>query len=244
MTRCLPRMGAWPLLLAMAGSGIAVSAVAGRAGAEPPGDEEVQRRTRFIQQRLDLGTAAADRWWYAWYTIYGGLSVGQAAIAIAVTDRGLRIDNAVGAFSTSLGIVPLGLSPLQARFAADRLRALPESTPQQRRAKLTQGEDILRAAAEDELFGRSWVSHLVGNGVSLAFGVVLAVGYDRPEAGIINFAAGLALNELQILTQPTRAIDDWREYKRHGASRASEQPDVLRWMVTPQAGGLGVAGCF
>jgi hypothetical protein len=232
------RMMAWPLLLA-----IAMSSVATPARAEEPSDEEVQRRISFLQQRLDQGTAAADRWWYAWYSIFTGLAVGQAVIAIAVTDPDLRTDNVVGAFASSLGVVPLGFSPLEARFAGDRLRALPESTPDQRRKKLAQGEGILRSAAEQEQFGRSWVSLLLGNSVALAFGIVLGVGYERPVSGVINFAGGVVITELQILTQPTQAIDDWHQYRRHGPP-ADQGPEPSRWVVAPQAGGLSVGACF
>lgn len=215
-----------------------------RAAAAPPDDAEVAARIRFIEQRLDAGTAAADRWWYAWYSIYGGLAVGQAVVAIAVTDPGTRTDNVVGAVSTSLGIVPLGLSPLEARFAAGRLSAYPESTPAERRAKLRAGEAMLRSVAEEERFGRSWVAHLLGNGVALASGIVLGVGYDRPASGIFNFGAGVALTEVQILTQPTQGIDDWREYRRKDTFATKPARRRAHLSVAPSLGGVVMAGSF
>ena len=214
-------------------------------------DEDARRRILFVQQRLDAGTGPANCWWVAWYSAYAGLTVGQAALALGLSDQGLRIDMAVGALTTSLGALTLGAFPLEARFAAARLRALPESTPEQRQRKLGEAEGILRAAAEDEQLGISWVSHVLGNGVALVSGIVLAVAYDRPTSGAINFAAGVLLTEVQILTQPTQAIDDWHQYKRHGPA-VTEEPDQgaahrdrgVRWVIVPQLGGAAIAGSW
>ena len=225
--------------------GFLASAIASPAKAAEPTDGQVRERLDDIAFCLEEGTAAADRWWYAWYGIYTGLTVGQAAVALAVSDHGTRVDMAVGAFSSSLGAVPLGLFPLQARFAAARLRALPEATAAERRAKLVAAEDLLRSTAEEERFGRSWVSHLLGNGVALASGIVLAVGYERPASGITSFVGGVVLTELQILTQPTRAIEDWSRYRRHGPRRHDPRSEQeASWLLVPQPGGIGVAGVF
>ena len=215
------------------------------ARAQQRSDAEIGERIRFIEQRLELGTAAANRWWLSWYSIYGGLTLGQAAIAFGVSDQGLRIDMAVGAFTTSLGSLTLGLFPFEARFAAARVRALPEGDAAQRRAKLAEAEAVFRATAEDEAFGRSWASHLIGNGVALASGIVLGVGYDRPASGILQFAAGVTLTELQILTQPTRALEDWNRYAHQGPTPPEEEEggDAELW-VLPEPGGLGLVGRF
>jgi hypothetical protein len=130
-----------------------------------------------------------------------------------VSDPGLRADMAVGAVGTSLGVVPLGLFPFEARFAAADLRAVAGSSPGERRRKLDAAERSLERSAEAEAFGRSWVAHVLGIGVSLGLGLVLVVGYDRVASGIVNCAGGVAVTELQILTQPTDAIDALREYR-------------------------------
>jgi hypothetical protein len=233
------------LMLALATSGASFTARAeGPPQAEPYSDQEVKRRIQFIEERLDAGTAAADRWWYSWFVIYTGLTVGQATIAIAATDPGLRIDNVVGALSSSLGVVPLGLMSFEPRFAADRLRAVRDGTPKQRRMKLVRAEALLRSAADNERGGRSWLSHLIGNNFALAVGVILGVGYDRPLSGVISFAGGLVVTEAQILSQPTQAIEDWRQYERHGPTTSNDDSASSRWVVVPQSGGLGVAGVF
>lgn len=195
---------------------------AGSAASRAAGvsDDEVTARIEWIQRRLDAGTPAADRWWYGWYTGFTALTVAQALVAGAVTDPGTRADMAVGAVSSALGVAPLGLFGFRARFAAADLREISGTTLDERRRKLRVAERLLEGAADDEAFGRSWVSHLAGVGVSVAGGVVLAVGYDRLESGLVSIASGLLLSELTIWTQPTDAIDARREYAA-GAFRAA-----------------------
>src|SRR4051794_5476544 len=84
------------------------------ARAEPPAlsDAEVTRRLDFIQRRLDLRKPASDRFWYGWHGAYTALTVIQATLAIATTSRDFRIERAVGAVTSSLGVIPLGILPL------------------------------------------------------------------------------------------------------------------------------------
>ncbi len=183
------------------------------AAKPPPPDAEVSRRLAFIEARLQSGTAASNRWWNAWFYGWTAFSVTQAAVALATTDRGLRIDMAVGAASSSLGVLPLGVFPLPSLRAAAKLGALPAASPAERRRKLARGERLLKESAEAEALGRSWINHALGATVSLGFGLLLGLAYKRPVSGVINTVGGIALTELQIFTQPTAAIDDYRTYQ-------------------------------
>ncbi|MDC3955306.1 hypothetical protein [Polyangium jinanense] len=216
--------------------------------AAPPSDEEVTRRIAFLQTRLDRGTPAANRWWYGWYTGWSALTVGQGVIAVAVTDPGLRADAAVGAVGSSLGLIPLGLAPFPARHAAADLRAMPESTPEERRKKLARGERLLRESAESEVLRRKWFNHVLCGTVSTGVGLVLALGYGRPVTGALSATIGIALSEAQIFTMPTAAIDDWKEYQSGGGTGSVGQPrrpaPGVSWFVAPLAGGAVVGGSF
>ena len=198
------------------------------AAADPLSDAEIKSRLAFIEARLKSGTAASNRWWDAWFYGWTAFTVTQAAVACATTDRGLRIDMAVGAVSSSLGVIPLGLFPLPSRHAAAKLAALPGATPDDRRRKLGRAEHLLKESAEAEALGRSWFNHALGGAVSLGFGLLLGFAYKRPVAGVINTLGGIALVEIQIFTQPTAAIDDFRTYQRFRL----------------KADGLGVSGRF
>jgi len=214
----------------------------------PLSDADVARRIAFLEERLDRGTPAAKRWWFGWYTGWTALTVVQGTAALVVGDPGLRTDAAVGAVGSSLGLIPLGLAPFPARYAAADLRAMPASTPEERRRKLTRGERLLRESAEAEALRRKWFNHALCVTVSTGVGLVLALGYERPVTGALSAMAGIALSEAQIFTMPTAAIDDWDEYRRSGGAgsvgRMRRPPSGITWFVSPLAGGAMVGGAF
>lgn len=242
-----PRTLAAALPLAAALSAAPARAEPPSPAGAPPSDEEVTRRIDHIQTRLDLGTPAAQRWWYGWYAGWLSLTTAQAVIATATTDKGLRADAAVGAAASSLGVIPLGLFPFQPSYAAAALRRVPGATQEQRRAKLARAERLLAASAKTEALGRSWVSHVLGATVSVAGGLVLWFAYDRRATAVLNATAGIALCEIQIWTQPTRAIDDWRDYEsrwNRPQNKAEARPPAVTWSLSPAPGGAGLLGTF
>jgi hypothetical protein len=218
------------------------------AAAAPPSDAEVSRRLAFIEARLSRGAGAANTWWDAWYYGWTALTMGQFVWAIATPDPGTRIDMAVGAASSTLGVIPLGILPFPARTAPRDLARVPASTPEERRRKLVFAEHLLEAAAKDEELRRSWVNHATSIGVSIGVGLVLGVGYRRPVPGLLNAIGGIALSELQIFTQPTAAIADFREYQNLGAERASLtyewKPPPVGFTFGPHQGGISISGWF
>ena len=208
-----------------------------------PSDEEVNDKLAFIERRLDAGTAEANRWSYAWFTTFGTLAVGQFGVALGVKDPGFRADMAVGAVSSAFGVLPFALLPFTPRFAASQLAAWPERTPEERRKKLVRAEELLKKSAEVERLGHGWVPQIAGIGVSVGFGLVLSLGYNRIRTGMMNTAVGIALVETQIFTQPTTAIDDWNDYQKgslHGA-RHSHGTSIA---IVPSPGGINIAGAF
>jgi hypothetical protein len=210
-------------------------------------DAQVGRRLEFIEVRLRSGAGPANTWWQASYYGWTALTMGQFVVAVATTDPGLRKDMAVAVVGSSLGVIPLGLFPLPARTAASDLAAFPDATPTERRRKLAAAERLLEASAEAEALGQSWVSHVLSASVSIGFGLVLGLGYDRPSQGVFNAVSGIALSELQILTQPTAAIDDLHAYHRFtGGSKASaaKKPEVSSPMLVLRPGGIGLLGRF
>jgi hypothetical protein len=217
------------------------------ARAAPPEveDAEVRRRLAFLEDRLDRGTAAAERWWYGWFAGWLTLSVGEAVTAVATTNVGLRKDSAVGAVGASLGVIPFGIFAFPARSAAGELGALPEATPADRRRKLARAEHLLRASAKAEVAGRSWLTQVLSIGGSVGVGLVLALGYKRPVTGAISIAGGIAISEAQIFTQPTAAIDDLRAYEQlSGGPAPAAKPGAISWTLAPLGMGLGVTGRF
>jgi hypothetical protein len=233
----------------------AALALASPARAEPPraasdarSDAEVEKRLAFLQERFDRGTPAAQRWWYSWYGGWTLLTGIQAGMALGVKDRGLRIDSAVGAAFSSLGVIPFGLFPFTPRDAAAQLRALPEGSAEARRRKLARAEHLMEESARTETLGRSFVPHALSGAASLAAGLTLVLAYKRPLfSGLVKLVGGIALSEAQIFTQPTAAIDDWRAYQQQGAAGPRGfRPRAAgpSFTLVPSLDGLGLAGTF
>jgi hypothetical protein len=145
---------------------LAIAALVGdplvAAAADARSDDEIVERLAFMESRLDRATPRATLWWSGWYYGYMAITVGQAGFALAVKDRGLRIDTAVGAAFSSVGVVGLGAFEFPPLHASARLAALPARTPEERRKKLARAERLLEACARSEALGRSWIPHVAG----------------------------------------------------------------------------------
>jgi hypothetical protein len=202
------------------------------ARAEEPREPEQppsQARLEFLQQRLTQGQSSSTVWWYGWLAGYSAATVGQGVVYGVSRDPGVRANMLVGGVGSLLGVAATLFSRLPSISAGDKLEKLDGSTPEAAEKKLQLGESLLRQSADAEAFGRSWVAHGVGFLVAVGQGVVLWAGYGRPLDGAISFATSVVISEAQIFTQPTRAIDDRREYDRRffGASGVATSPVTL-----------------
>ncbi|MFH2064369.1 MAG: hypothetical protein ABIK15_04095 [Pseudomonadota bacterium] len=194
-------------------------------------DEEISRRITFIQERLDQGTTTARRWQYSWMLINGGLSYLQFGMATTLDDKDEehdRFDNIVGGITGLLGAGDLAVNPLVAWSAAERLRQLPDTTTDEKIAKLRQGEALLKACADREEYGRSWKTHALNGLVNLLAGVAIACDDNRKGDGALAFASGMLVSEIQIFTMPTRAISDWQEYSKRSSNGFTSRREPFR----------------
>jgi len=184
--------------------------------AEASDQEDLSRRISFIQSRLDEGTTAAKRWQYSWVIVHGTLTFVQFGMLDTLRepeDADDRFDMIVGGTLEALAIVDLAVNPLVAHSAAAKLRAMPDTNPAEIEAKAQYAEELLWECAERERKGRSWVTHAVyfaGNAIA---GLVIGLDGGRWNDAALLFGTGMAISEIQIFTQPTRAIDDWKEYQ-------------------------------
>ncbi|MCC6215697.1 MAG: hypothetical protein IT376_12605 [Polyangiaceae bacterium] len=195
-----PRRLALALLVAWG-----VSGVAGAARAEAS-DRAVVERLARIERVLAAEAPAARAWRTSWLVTYGGLTAVQGAGALVLEDRGRSIDLAVGAAKSALGFGAVLLRPWSPVTAVARLRALPEGTPAERRAKLREAERLLDEAAADEERGVGWLARIAGNVVNLAGMTYLFIAHQRYASGWLSLPTGLAVGELQLRTQPVGAM--------------------------------------
>ncbi len=211
-------------------------------------DAEVTRRTAHIQSVLDRGQAAAQAWWYGWMGIYGGATAIQAGLSahhwndfersrstdyVRKRTPEFSQDMLVGGATTLLGLGGLLVMPFSPAYVPDRLRQLPENTPEERRYKLQVAESLLYECAQVEIEGWGLTTHLLNLGVNLAAGLVIWLGFNRPwYDGLIVFAEGEAVSLINIFTQPRRAIGDYRDYRRQFYGGASRLPEENEWFVS------------
>ena len=186
------------------------------AATEELGDAEVASRLAHIQASLNDGKGMASVWWIGWTGIQTGSAVLFGALAIAEPKSPDTPVNAVNAGVSAIGATMLLVFPLVPAYAPYKLRQLPEDTPEARRAKLAAAEDWLRRSAESEELGRGWLTHLLNFGVAAAAGLLLSFAFEDTDwkDGLYNFTLLFAIGELQAVTQPTKAIRDWRAYRR------------------------------
>ncbi len=178
-------------------------------------DSLVKERIDYIQKMLDGRKTNANRWWYGWLIGYSAVTVGQGANFFISDSKKTKQDMTLGAAVTFLGAAGQIIDPMTPGSAPATLRSIPENTPQERRKKLLEGERLLQKCAQREKDGRSFRTQLIVGAVNLTSGLIVWLGFKRSIwEGLGNFALGTAVTEIQIFTQPTKAINDYANYDR------------------------------
>jgi hypothetical protein len=210
-------------------------------------DSIVKERIQVIQRMLDGGKRNANLWWYGWLAAYGAAAVTQGAIWIASDKLATRQDMALGVLTDLLGMGGQIISPMVPGYAPGRLEKIPGGTPEENVLKLREAEKLLEESAKREKDGRSWKIHVLDGAVNLGCGAIMWFGYKRTFLeGMENVALNQAVCEIQIFTQPTRAIKDYKTYCRQyktDQNLSLNEPRVA-WSFTMMPRGLGVRLTF
>ncbi|MCL4558764.1 MAG: hypothetical protein M1491_09110 [Deltaproteobacteria bacterium] len=205
-------------------------------------------RIRYIQKSLDDGTGRAMLWWYGWVGFYAAATIVPLTAALTSRNGTLQVTGGVSAAESLVGLSGMLVFPFTAKDAAENLRSMPESTPEEKAKKLLAAETLLRESAEDETTGSSWIQHTLGVLVNAAGALVIWQGYggrirraggEPWEQALISFVVGTSVSELQIWTEPTKAMADYKDYRDKYPS-SGPSPDA-RLMVLPLGNGLELA---
>jgi len=202
-------------------------------------EPNIKERIDFIQASFDKGQTRAKLWSYGWTAIYGVAAAAQTGQAIS--SRHDRASNIVGASESLLGVAALIIDPFHARSSGSDLREIPESTPEELKAKLDMAERWLERNYKQEKLGRSWLSHL---GV-LVVGVVgagIVWHYEGRNNALINGLSAIVGGELLIWTQPTKGIKDYRDYHNKYKDAYDGIPEK-KYFIAPSKNGF-VAGMY
>ena len=179
--------------------------------------------------------------------IYTAASAGSFTAACISENDVTKITQTVSGVESVIGLAGVILSPMPPAYAVNRLDGMPSSTPEERAKKLAASEDYLRETAQTQEFGRSWITHSLNFLVNASGGLVIWKGYDEKieraggkpfKEGMLNFIMGFIIGEIQIFTQPTGGIGQWKSYnEKYGIRDAEVENDVALFAV-PNGGGL------
>jgi hypothetical protein len=208
-------------------------------------DRQVTERLGSISAALEAGQPRARTWLIGWLGAYSAGAATMGVLAATNWKSGPDIDNSfgqdmiVGGGTFALGVIGLVMDPFTPATAAKKLRALPETSLEERRAKLARAEELLRECAKRERSGRSLVTHLLNAGVNAAAGVVTIAAFDRPAGdGLLTFALGEAVSLLNIFTQPMRATRDLKRYEEGYPAAAAPSAPRVTWSLGVRPGGF------
>jgi hypothetical protein len=216
------------------------------AVAQDRDDAQVATRLQQIETSFDEDEMHANVWFNGWLGIFTISAIGSATVSLT-TDPGDVPVWRLGALRSGLGMFSVLLAPCPAVEAPSMLRALPESTPAERLAKLRLAEDQLHRAAKMERLTRSWLAHTSSIVVSAAFSFWIWRGYHHAGAALLSFGTGVLASEAKISTAPTRAIDDEAALEAGLPITPHESLGrqlIPRFSIAPMPNGVAFGGTF
>ena len=214
-----------------------LACVAGPAGAragEPPrcAEGEARRRLAELRAAMDDEAERAVTWSSAWVATGASLAFGNFTRAALTRDEDDRVDPLVSGVASLF--IPLAILARPLRVIADR-EALRDEAERDADgdacAALARVEARVARSAEDEADKAGPLAHGVNVGGNVAIGLLLALVFHHGWAGLLNGAGGIALGELQIVTQPTGLVALVRA-QEGGAAGGAAQP-AWRWSIAP-----------
>jgi hypothetical protein len=189
---------------------------------------DTEARLRFLEGAFEREVAAEDLWSWAWGSTYVAAGAAQGITAAVIRDHGARIDLTVGAVSAGIGALTLYGLPLQVtlplndvlrrRGDADRCRLLADA------------EATLVAVADRQRLSSGFLPH-VGNVLfNAGLALVLGWGFGRWKSAAISAGVGVAVGEINVLTQPHRlpgVLDRYRAAHLDDAEEAAPAPPLV-----------------
>jgi hypothetical protein len=205
-------------------------------------DSLLTEQLQDINKLLNQDKKNAQRWWYGWLVGYSAATVGQGIVYFSSDNKSTRQDMALGAATTALGAIGQILTPIVPHTSSLQDFQI-SNTSAELTAELTFSEEFLEEIAIREKNGRSWKVHAVTGAVNISSGLITWLGFKRSVwDGVGNFALNTVITELQIWTQPTRAVKDYKNYcKKYSPESGLEtvKPEK-EWVVHVYPGGITI----
>jgi hypothetical protein len=191
-------------------------------------------RLRFIDSGLAREAFKARAWAWSWAGIYSALTVAELIQAgIAAPDD--KVNHWIGAGASFVGVAVLAILPLKVmhdqRWLERRLRhARADEDPC---ALLADAERLLIRDAGSEAFGAGPLVHAGNFAFNIGLTLLLGVGFNHWDAAFITGVTGVAVGEIQIISQPKGAIRLLRNYRL--GRLTPNAPAAPSWKLVPTA---------
>lgn len=191
---------------------------------------ELDARLEFIEARLASQRPGARKWQYGWTGFHAASAAGQVVLAVDADDSDDEINYLVGAAKSTGALAQMMIKPLPAVQSSTRFDAMPSGTRDERVARLAQGEFLLSVNAERASTRTGWKRHLIGIGANLLGGGIIAAFGDSGDA-VTSTLLGITVSEVNIWTEPSRAIDDLEDYRNNRWANARNSG--VDWQIIP-----------
>ncbi len=211
---------------------------------------DAEARLAFIDASLRRDAHRASVWTWSWFAVSAGFLAYQVPM-IFVGDRVFGTGPGTGSVSSRpsfivgsvLSAASLGLLialPVTVRFAPADFTERATFQPEAVCAVLAEAELRLFDDAQNEAFGAKWYWHAMNAGLSAAALLILGLGYQDWLFGAVNALSTMLFGTAQILTQPTRLVNDAEAYRAADLRRADRAGPFMTWAPMSLTRGLGV----
>ncbi len=192
----------------------------------------IEDRITYLRLRLEAEREPAERWSHVWVIIDGTLTVLQLAAIPAAKSSATRGLLAVGAGTSSVGMIQALLLP-----------AVPHNEVHDGPCtQLVHLAQTLERGARNQALGTGLLAQLGNFAVNAAFGAGAGLVDGRWQTGLVTFAIGWGLGEAQILTQPTGLIDGEKRYREGNLGPNIGPPARTTSSLAPAVGVFRVRG--
>lgn len=195
---------------------VSVLAASASASAQEPDacldsldDATVRMHNRWLEQRFDAAKLRARLYWYGQVLIWGGVSIMQTVLAATADKVPQRFPNTVGAVGAWLTTLQLVVMPVVSAFAPQRFRRQPRGTPEERRARLRYGLELLEKGANRAALQGGPAAHAVPFLWSAVWGTYISARFQDPWTSVRLIGGGILLSEFRILSMPQQSVRDW-----------------------------------
>lgn len=172
-------------------------------------DATVRNHNRWLERRFDAAKLRARLYWYGQVLLWGGISIAQTVLAATADDVPERFPNTVGAVGAWLTTLQLIVMPVTSAFAPQRFARQPRGTPEERRARLRYGLELLEKSANREALQGGPAAHVVPFLWSAFWGSYISARFKDAWTSVRLVGGGILVSEFRILSMPQQAVRDW-----------------------------------